>query len=440
MEIVVGRVGRGEQRVPVVALQAQVHRLGRGGATGDGRHFCRDGGKFGELFLQPFDHHLAVVIRVPDRAGVGNEPQKLVVDRVGGAILESCDLDLNLSDGIAGSGGAARVLVQPAFTGEGERILHAGDGQYDLLDPLHHLVLFLDREVAAPAHIHDGLLRRGIGEEVHAVVVAPVIHADPGDQRDHESDGDQRHDRVANDGVDDHAEARAAIGAGRLFRFALRLGRVEQHGRKQGGQNEHHATGDHRGGPVERVVACAEQIVRVGDLHGRDEKQAEGRQHQQRAHDPGQGAQPVRGTLQRARQTARDAAHDRQVNQRDQQRGGQNVDQRARQHPHELARDTGPEQHRKKGAKRRGGGRDDRPEHPLGRFRIGRHRPHAFGNALVGIFDDHDGPIDQHPDGKDQAEHDDVVDRDAEHREQREGEQERCRDREAHKQGRAHTQ
>ena len=68
------------------------------------------------------------------------------------------------------------------------------------------------------------------------------------------------------------------------------------------------------------------------------------------------------------------------------------------------------------------------------------HRPDAFGDPLVGVFDHHDGAVDEHADGEDQAEHDDVGDRVSEACEHREGQQERGRDGEADEQGRAHAE
>jgi hypothetical protein len=44
---------------------------------------------------------------------------------------------------------------------------------------------------------------------------------------------------------------------------------------------------------------------------------------------------------------------------------------------------------------------------------IGLHRARALLEALVGVFDHHDGAVDQHAHGQDQAEHHDVGNRDA---------------------------
>ena len=68
------------------------------------------------------------------------------------------------------------------------------------------------------------------------------------------------------------------------------------------------------------------------------------------------------------------------------------------------------------------------------------HRTHAFLDALVGIFHHHDGPVDEHSHGKDQAEHHDVRDGHAHHAQKHETQQERGRDREAHEQRRACAQ
>jgi len=126
----------------------------------------------------------------------------------------------------------------------------------------------------------------------------------------------------------------------------------------------------------------------------------------------------VHAVVHPALQPAGDAAQNRQIDQRHQKRGRQHEDQRDRQHAHELAGDAGPEQHRQKRAERGGRGTDHRPEHALGRPRIGMHRTLTLGDALVGIFHDDDRPVDQHPDREDQAEHHDIRHRHAHHRQQ----------------------
>ena len=137
---------------------------------------------------------------------------------------------------------------------------------------------------------------------------------------------------------------------------------------------------------------------------------------------------------------AGDTPENRQIDKRHQQRGRQHEDQRHRQHAHELPRNPRPEQHWQERAKRRRGGTGNRPEHPLGRVHIGVHRAGALIDPLVGIFDHHDSPIDQHADSKDQPEHDHVRDGDAHHRQHRKAQQERCGDRESDQQGRANAQ
>ena len=62
------------------------------------------------------------------------------------------------------------------------------------------------------------------------------------------------------------------------------------------------------------------------------------------------------------------------------------------------------------------------------------HRPGAFANAPVGVFDHHYGPIHQHPDRQYQAEHHDVRDRNSHDRQKRETQQERGRYRKADQQ------
>ncbi len=140
------------------------------------------------------------------------------------------------------------------------------------------------------------------------------------------------------------------------------------------------------------------------------------------------------------REPRRDAAQDRQVDQCHNERCRQHEDQGHGEHPHEFPWHTGPEQHRQEGAERRRGGGDDGPEHALGGIGIGLHRAGTLGQALVGIFDHHDGPVDQHPHGQDQPEHDDIRDRDAHDPQQDEAQKERGRDREPHQQRRARAE
>ena len=137
--------------------------------------------------------------------------------------------------------------------------------------------------------------------------------------------------------------------------------------------------------------------------------------------------------IKNARDTAGNTAHHRQVDQGHDQRGGEHENDRDGQHAHEFTGHTGPEQHRQKGAKRRGRRGNHRPEHAFGRLYERGHGPFALIHFAVRIFDHNNRPIDEHTDGEDETEHHNVGDGDAHDPEQDKAQQEGSRDRKTHK-------
>ena len=127
-------------------------------------------------------------------------------------------------------------------------------------------------------------------------------------------------------------------------------------------------------------------------------------------------------------------AERRRENECEEHRGRQGDDQRQRQELHELADDARPEQEGREGRDAGHGRGDDRAGHAVGRKLEGGALVHAFRHAPLGELGDDDGIVDEHADGKDQAEQHDHVDRVAHQRQRQDAHQERGGDGEADQQ------
>ena len=468
IEMCARRFGKSGQRAPVVAFDPQMHRLGRGGATRLAENFDLDTGDFLSFLGQLGDDRVAVIGVYLDRAA------DLVIQERNGepgfahhrALIPGGGFKLNLTDGVAGRLCAAGVVVQPAIPGKGKGGLHTGMSQNDLFDLFDQIILLINRQVAAPAHVNDGLFRLGFHEEFGAVIVVDVIDQNRADEYEDRAEGQQRRDRIAGDQMDHPAkgraaitrfDARAAVGHDTAHCRAAQIAKAtpDSHQRHEKRHNAADADGAQNDHPKQKREDLGQaRHHRSQDLGAVHSGEGGGHLLQQNRREVASKCRcaPRNWKYQQVPEPEKPCdlrdpllepplgppghpAEHRQIDQRHQERRTENKDQGDRQHAHELSRHAGPEQHRQKGAKRGRGRADHRPEHPLGGADIGMHRADALINALVGIFDHHDRTIHQHAHGKDQAEHHDIGNRHAHDRQQGKAQQKRGRDRKAHQKG-----
>ena len=242
----------------------------------------------------------------------------------------------------------------------------------------HKRVHLADRQVAARSNIDDRVLRLCFNEELHAVSILGEVQKHADDERSDQADHDQGHDWIANDGVDERSKECSAIpGLNRAW-CAGDLYRSDEDRHQRRGEHEQDRTRKHRdeGRCIGILLNENARIDRDhrGHKHAVPDRDGHGEAHGIPRNQSGnQGGPALNNTCEPRRHTAQN----RQVDQCHNQRGREHEDQRNRQHPHELAWDTGPEQHWQEGAQRRRGGRHDRPEHTLGRIGIGLHRARA---------------------------------------------------------------
>ena len=167
----------------------------------------------------------------------------------------------------------------------------------------------------------------------------------------------------------------------------------------------------------------------IGVRH-RDQKRERGQHHGPRVPDRAADEahiQAVTPAILFRDRSGDDGADGRREDQRIDERGRQSRDQRDRHILHELAHDAGPEQQRREGRDPRCRRRQNRPGHLVRGLGEGGALVHPLGHAAFGIFGDDDRIVDQHADGKDQAEQHDDIDRQPRHLQPEDADQERGR-------------
>ncbi len=400
-----------------------MHRLARCRTLGQRADFGLETGQFGQFGVDLVDDSVAIEFGGSHLAG---EPAIEPAFRLGWTVFPWDDLELDLTDGVRRRLRARGIGIEPAFTGKGEDIHNRRMGQDHLFGQAHHFVFLHQGGIAAGADIGGGLFGFGFHKEFDAIVVFAEGGENGHDGKGHSADCNHRHDRIADDELDEVTKGRVLMAGIHRFFVAGQLGGLQGDRGAKGRQDKDQSTNNQRGG------ACRfgrEKIARVQHLHGPCKHPPQRHRHESCTHPPGRNCAQASGHMFKdAAHPARDTTHDRKVDQRNHEGGGENEDQRDGQHAHEFTGHAGPEQHGQERAERRCGRGYHRPEHALGGLDVGVHRARALADALVGVFHHHDGAIHQHAHCKDQTEHHDVRNADTHHRKKGKTQQERGRD------------
>ena len=248
---------------------------------------------------------------------------------------------LNLTDCVLRGACAACVIVQSAITRKGKDIAHALKAKHPRLDLCDQSVFFFDRQIAARAHIDNCVFRLGLHEEIHAVIVGPVIAEGHDNKAQNRGNGQNGGKRVAHQTLYQQAQSCALISALNPFNHARadQCAHDNRHGQTCNRKSQNARQDRKKGGGV---------WPRTAAPHNHQGGLKQGKPHHNRKSDANgatwhKAHQQHTKAIRASRQTGRNAPHHGQIDQRHNQRGGENKDQRDRKHPHKFTRNPGPE-------------------------------------------------------------------------------------------------